>query len=212
MKNLSTGDTIAYMLQLLGQSPLLFVLFATIFVLALTVHEWAHAFVAYKLGDPTAKYAGRLTLNPAAHLDLMGTILIVLVGIGWGKPVPVNSLNFKNPRRDSALVAFAGPFSNIFTAIGIALALHFLSLNIAVSSFLYATMLFSLRLAFFNLIPVFPLDGSSVVYGFLPISLLHQWEHIQSYGIYILLFLIVTGTIGYFVFPLTEFSLRLLGF
>lgn len=200
------------MLQLLGQSPLLFILFAIIFVLALTIHEWAHALAAYKLGDPTAKYAGRLTLNPAAHLDLMGTILIVLVGIGWGKPVPVNPLNFKNPRRDSALVAFAGPFSNILTAVVIALAIRFLGLSVAVSSFLYATMLFSLRLAFFNLLPVFPLDGSSVVYGVLPVSLLYQWEQLQRYGIYILLFLIMTGTVGYFISPLTEFSLRLLGF
>ena len=200
------------MLQLLGQSPILFILFAVIFVLALTIHEWAHAYVAYKLGDSTAKYAGRLTLNPAAHLDLIGTILIVLVGIGWGKPVPVNSLNFKNPRRDSALVAFAGPFSNILTAIVIAIAIHLLNLHPAVTSFLYAIMLFSLRLAFFNLLPVFPLDGSSVVYGFLPVSLLRQWEQLQSYGIYILLFLIMTGTIGYFIFPLSEFSLVLLGF
>jgi Zn-dependent protease len=203
---------IGTMLDILFQSPLLFALFAAIFVLALSIHEWAHAYAAYKLGDPTAKYEGRLTLNPAAHLDFMGTLLIILVGVGWGKPVPVNTANFKNPRRDAAIVAFAGPLSNILTAIFLALVIHFINLSPVLDTILYSILVFSLRLAFFNLLPIAPLDGASVVFGILPVSLIYQWQQIQSYGFYILLLLIMTGTTGFFIFPLTEISLRLLGF
>jgi Zn-dependent protease len=97
-------------------------------------------------------------------------------------------------------------------AILLALIIHFLNFPTGIDTFLYATLLFSLRLAFFNLIPVAPLDGASVVFGLLPVSLVYQWQQIQSYGLYILLFLIMTGTSSYFISPLTDFSLRLLGF
>ncbi len=200
------------MLEILFSNPILFVIFALIFLLSLTVHEFAHALSADRLGDPTPRYMGRLTLNPLAHLDPLGTIMILIVRFGWGKPVAINSANFKNPRRDSAIVAFAGPLSNILIAIIFSLLVHTLHISEIIDAILSTVVVFNLSLAFFNLLPVFPLDGFNVVYGILPINLAWQWQEMQKYGIYILLILIMTGSTGFFVTPLVEFSLRLLGF
>jgi Zn-dependent protease len=199
------------MLDILFSNPILFVILALILVVTLSVHEFAHAYVADRLGDSTPRYMGRLTLNPAAHLDPIGTLLMVLVGFGWGKPVGINSANFRNPRRDAALVALAGPASNILLATVLALIIHVLHLPDFAYLLVRYVILFNLTLAFFNLLPVYPLDGFNVVYGILPVNLAWQWGDLQKYGMYILLILIVTRTTGYFIFPLVNFSLKLLG-
>ncbi|MBT5016273.1 site-2 protease family protein [Candidatus Peregrinibacteria bacterium] len=140
-------------------------------VVAITVHEFAHAWMANYLGDPTAKYHGRVTLNPLKHLDVFGTIMLFVVGLGWGKPVPVNPNNFKSVRRDSALVSFAGPASNILTAIVIALPYKYLvetGGSVVVISLLQSVFDLNLLLAIFNLLPLPPLDGSKIIGVFIP--------------------------------------------
>ncbi len=200
------------MISLLFSNPTIFFLFATIFVISLTIHEFSHAFVAYKLGDSTAKYQGRLTLNPLAHLDPVGTLMILLVRFGWGKPVPINATNFKQPRRDSALVAIAGPVSNISLAILMAILAKLLPPNVVVYGILQVVAVFNLTLAFFNLLPFYPLDGFNVVYGILPFDLAWQFKDTARYGIFVLLILMVTGSIGFFISAPIDFLLRLLGF
>jgi Zn-dependent protease len=199
------------MIGLLTQSPLLFVLLAVILVISLSFHEFSHAFVAFKLGDPTAKYQRRLTLDPRAHLDPLGVLFLVLFGFGWGKPVPFNPINLKNPRRDSALIALAGPFSNLLLATVIGLVLRFSGLGGLVGTFLYLTVFYNLILAFFNLLPFGPLDGFKIVFGFLPQNLAAQWLQMQNIGLYILLFLVITRSTSQILDPLVGFSLRLLG-
>jgi len=162
-----------------------------VIVLAITVHEFVHAWSANYLGDPTARYAGRLTLNPIAHLDLVGSIMLVLVGFGWGKPVPINPNNFQNPRLGSALTSIAGPISNL----AFALVLGFIyKLPISYGSFwstiiLYA-ILINLILMIFNLIPIPPLDGSKFFALFFP-----QLENpsLAAYGIFLLLAFVFLG-------------------
>ena len=141
-----------------------------VFLIALSFHEAAHAAAANFLGDPTAKNAGRLTLDPRAHLDPIGAIAIFLFHFGWGKPVPVNPHNFKNPRRDDALVAIAGPAANFFIAF---LATGFLtffshSLGAGVSNFFEMLLAINLLFGVFNLFPLPPLDGGAVFVGLLP--------------------------------------------
>ena len=140
-------------------------------VVAITVHEFSHAWMANYLGDPTAKYRGRISLNPIRHLDLMGTIMLFLIGLGWGKPVPVNPANLRSPKRDSALVSLAGPASNILVAIVIALPYKYLLMNSGateLTAMLRAVFDLNLLLALFNLIPIPPLDGSKIIGIFVP--------------------------------------------
>ena len=173
-------------------------------LIALTVHEFAHGLVAYRLGDPTAKMAGRLTLNPIPHIDPLGFIFLFLVHIGWAKPVPVNPYYFKSPERDMAKVAFAGPLSNILLAFIISLILRaFLLFPFSenlVLFYLYklllATYIINLILAFFNLIPIPPLDGSKIVTLFLPYEWKLRYREIEPYGFYLLAGLIF---ISYFL-------------
>ncbi|MBU1446092.1 site-2 protease family protein [Patescibacteria group bacterium] len=139
-------------------------------VVAISIHEAAHALVAYKLGDDTAKYHGRLTLNPAAHLDPLGTIMLFLAGFGWGKPVPVNSNNFKNPVEGSALTAFAGPLSNFATALICSIPLKYFPqiLPYQIYQFLLLLLDLSIILGIFNMLPFPPLDGSKIFAVFIP--------------------------------------------
>ncbi len=169
-----------------------FVFIFGILVFCLTVHEFAHALVAFKLGDPTAKSMGRLTLNPLAHLDPLGTLLLVLAGFGWGKPVPFNPNYFSNPRRDSALVSLAGPATNFLFAVIFSFSHRFLGFGV-IASVLETLVYLNLILCFFNLIPVHPLDGFKVVWGILPYQLSTQWMDLAPYGIYLLLILIFTN-------------------
>lgn len=149
-----------------------------VLIIALTFHEYSHAFVAYKLGDDTAKSRGRLTLNPLKHLDPLGTIMMLVARIGWAKPVPVNQMNFKDPKQDMVKVGIAGPLSNLtlafITAFPIQVMIQYYAtrpLTKVAEIFLTFIVLFftvNLYLAVFNLIPIPPLDGSRIFYGLLP--------------------------------------------
>ncbi len=192
----------------IGYKILMF-LVATIALLpALTFHEWAHGFAAYKLGDSTAKADGRLSLNPLDHLDPLGSILLLLLGFGWAKPVPVMTRNFKKPRRDFAIVSFAGPFSNFVLGF-VSAFLFVLSQNIcAVNGFTSVTaqaitmifqfsMLYNIGLGAFNLIPLPPLDGSNILMCMLPHKLAAKYSRIRYYTRYIFLGLILLSYLPY---------------
>jgi len=153
---------------------------------------------AYRLGDPTAKDAGRLTLNPLAHLDLVGTIALFIVHIGWAKPVPVNPYYFQNPRRDMVKVAIAGPGSNIILALISGIILHNLIGSVITPYSVFHKMMsfmvfINVALAIFNMIPIPPLDGSKVVAGMIPIQHLDKWEAFERKGGFILIGLILLG-------------------
>lgn len=164
---------------------------------AVTVHEYAHAYVADRLGDPTPRAAGRLTLNPLAHLDLVGTLLILLVGFGWAKPVPITPTNFRNWRRDTVIVAAAGPLANVtlLFALGIPFKLGLLHAYAieagAISAVLLTMMRINAMLAVFNLIPIPPLDGSKILLGVLPPEQAVGYARVQMYGPFLLLFLLM---------------------
>ena len=199
------------MIQLLFQNPQIFVLVATALIVSISIHEFSHAFAAKFLGDPTAKNMGRLTINPKAHLDPMGTVFLLLVGFGWGKPVPFNPMNLKNPKRDSALISLAGPLSNLILATTLSLILRFVPVGDLIATFLYTAILYNLMLGFFNLIPLGPLDGNKIMFGILPNRLAVQWVDFQRYGIYILMFLVLFNLIGKILGPLVDISMKILG-
>ncbi|MDO8649406.1 MAG: site-2 protease family protein [Candidatus Peregrinibacteria bacterium] len=187
-------------------------------LLALSVHEWAHGFMAYQLGDPTAKYAGRLTLNPLAHLDMLGTILFVTVGFGWGKPVPVDPRYFQHPKRDTALTALAGPLSNLILACiafailvalshgpvdGFAESLLSQPKSGAVSiqflrQFAGSSLFLNLGLMAFNLLPIAPLDGSKIIHPFVPLQWDDQYDELMRRGPMILLVLLLAERLVHF--------------
>jgi Zn-dependent protease len=179
------------MLSYLFSSPLVFFLSLIGLVSALTIHEYAHAFVADRLGDPTPRANKRLTLNPLAHLDPIGTITLFIVGFGWGKPVPIDPFNLRSPRQDTALISLAGPLSNLILAV----TLSFLVKTFLSPIFLLLltpTIIINISLAIFNLLPIHPLDGAKILSGLLPRDLAFEWESITSrYGTLILLILIL---------------------
>jgi len=190
---------------------------------AITVHEVAHGFVAWRLGDPTAKSQGRLTLNPIKHLDPIGTLVFFITQmIGWAKPVPVNPLYFKNPKRDMIWVALAGPVSNIIVAIiSAVLVKSFIgplssisaSFSYVIKPLLYMAFIsiqVNIGLAIFNLLPIPPLDGSKVLAGFLPNSMMHYYHMFERYGFIVLILLIFTGLTDRIIVPLINFANRLL--
>ncbi len=172
------------------------VLLALPILWAITVHEYAHAWMADRLGDPTARLAGRLTLNPLKHLDPIGTLLFFIVRIGWAKPVPVQPLSFRHPRRDMALVAIAGPVSNVLSAFFFGFLARLLPLGGPWHLLLVYFVYINLVLAFFNLIPLFPLDGWTVLKFFLP----HEpWVYTleRSGPILLLLLLVMPAFVGF---------------
>ena len=150
---------------------------------AITIHEFSHAYAADRLGDPTPRAMGRLTLNPLAHLDPIGTLMIFIAHFGWGKPVPIDPYNFANPRRDEIVVALAGPISNIIlgSTIGI------ISLTTGYfNEILYIIAIVNFSLAVFNLIPIPPLDGSKVFLNLMPVEKAYEWEKaFERYGFFI---------------------------
>jgi Zn-dependent protease len=152
-------------------------------LLAITIHEFSHAYAADRLGDPTPRAMGRLTLNPLAHLDPIGTLMIFIAHFGWGKPVPIDPYNFANPRRDEIVVALAGPISNIIlgSTIGI------ISLTTGYfNEILYIIAIVNFSLAVFNLIPIPPLDGSKVFLNLMPVEKAYEWEKaFERYGFFI---------------------------
>jgi len=180
------------MLDSLFTSPFLFLVYALSLLIAITFHEFAHALAADRLGDPTPKLAGRLTLNPLAHLDPLGTLALLLVGFGWGRPVPVDTYNLRSPRRDNALISFAGPASNLTLALLLAVIMHFFPLPLLLNSFFAILISLNLVLAVFNLVPVYPLDGEKILAGLLPADLASEYAQIMHrYGTLILVFLLL---------------------
>ena len=196
-----------------------FALLAPPLLLSLTMHELAHGLVAYRLGDPTAKQLGRLTLNPLKHLDLLGTIAFFIMKIGWAKPVPVNASYFKNPRRDMMWVALAGAGANFLLAVasGILARLVVNAINIIPSFFLIplaqmiaASVWINVMLGFFNLLPIPPLDGAKVLEGLLPSGFAVNFRRLESFGFIILLVLFYTGIIPRLLMPLINFANNLI--
>lgn len=192
-------------------------------LMAVTFHEVAHGLVAYRLGDPTAKNAGRLTLNPLAHLDLIGTLVFLITRmIGWAKPVPVNPLYFKNPRKGMLWVALAGPATNIVLAIFFSLLLRgLLKLHLPMGSVLGATVeplvlmaeigvFLNIGLAVFNVIPLPPLDGGRIMVGLLPEKQAISYAKLEPYGFIILILFVFSGAVDYVVFPIIKIIAALL--
>lgn len=170
-------------------------------IICITLHELAHGLMAYRLGDDTAKKAGRLTLNPLASLDITGLLAMVVVGFGWAKPVPVDMGKFENPKRGMALTALAGPMMNFIIA-AVFLFLYGITFPAlrdggavpqALSQMIGQTAYLSLALGIFNLIPVSPLDGSKIFFSFLPDETYYKLMRIERYGMIILIVLAVTG-------------------
>ncbi|MCL1851493.1 MAG: site-2 protease family protein [Peptococcaceae bacterium] len=174
---------------------------AFIVLVALPIHELSHALIAYKLGDPTAKSQRRLTLNPLSHLDPVGSLLILLFGFGWAKPVPINMNNFRNPKRDMAISALAGPASNVIVSF-IVLSIFVLTAKLglvninAVSTFFFFAIMINLWLAAFNLIPLPPLDGSHVLKAFLSTRTYYKISKYEQYSFLIVILLLVTGILS----------------
>ncbi|MCD6096829.1 site-2 protease family protein [bacterium] len=182
-------------LSLFIQSPIIFFIFILSILFALSVHEYGHAFAAYVLGDPTAKNMGRLTLNPLAHIDLFGFLFFLLVGFGWGKPVPFNPFNLRNKKYGPAIVALAGPLFNLFSIIifGLIFVLvknYFFS-NSLLILFLSWLVIINAVLMVFNLIPIPPLDGSKILYAVLPKNREDIVYKMERNGPFILLGLLV---------------------
>jgi Zn-dependent protease len=175
---------------------------------ALTIHEFCHGWVADKLGDHTARWAGRLTLNPLAHLDPWGTLMLIFTPIGWAKPVPVDARNLQNPRQDMIWISLAGPGANMLTGLVCGLIIRYLNitnLNAPVASFtgilvstIFYLLIISIALAIFNLLPIPPLDGSKILMGILPLEWAYKFSQIERYGFYILIGLIGAGYLFHF--------------
>ena len=213
---LGGGDMTGFFISLLLTLPIV--------LLSLSLHETAHGYVAWRLGDPTAKSLGRLTLNPVKHLDPLGFLSMVLTGFGWANPVPVNSRYFKKPRRDIALVAAAGPVSNLLLATVFLLLLRFLGFGYLATltpknelqfNLLYFTLLFlyygvymNITLAVFNLLPVPPLDGSRILYRLLPPRLYYKFMQHERVIVLVVLALLLLGPLSSLINYLTTLIMR----
>ncbi len=213
------------MLGTLFNDPLSFVFWAVGLVVAITIHEFAHAYAADRLGDPTPGLQGRISLNPLKHLDPLGTVMMLIVGFGWGKPVIFDPYNLRNPKRDSAIISFAGPLSNLILAVICSVILHInASLNLTNSAtplviqvfvtLVHQLMFTNVVLAIFNLVPVHPLDGFKIVGGFLSDEQSRQWYELERYGFIFLMFLLLpiggTSPMTRLISPVIQFLLSLL--
>jgi len=190
-------------------------------LLALSFHEYAHAYIANKFGDDTAKQSGRLTLNPLAHLDPLGTIMIFLVHFGWAKPVPVNPNRLRNPKKDMLWISAAGPLANMILALISGILLRFIfaiggapNQHSIIGLLTYAVLMslqINLALAIFNILPIAPLDGSKILFGLLPVKHEGKVYFLERYGPFILLGLIIFGRVtdvpilGGLIWPFVEF-------
>ena len=187
---------------------------------ALTFHEFAHGFVAYRLGDPTAKDAGRLTMNPLKHLDPLGTIAFFFIKFGWAKPIPVNPNYFKNPRKDMLWVALAGPVTNLMVAIASAILTKGLwmlanilpystaseAILVPLNSMLIASVWINLVLCIFNFLPIPPLDGSRILMGLLSDNLARSYMRVERFGFVIILVLAFSGLLSKAIVPIISFA------
>jgi len=189
------------------------------FLFALTVHEFAHGYVAHRLGDPTAARLGRLTLNPLKHLDPLGVLAFFLIKIGWAKPVPVDPRYFQNPRRDMLWVSLAGPGVNLALAVVSALFAKLIALLSAglptallmpLLQMTVASIWINIMLGVFNLVPIPPLDGSKILQGLLPQGMAEAFSRLEPYGFIILLALFYTGILPRFIIPIISFAQALI--
>lgn len=181
-------------------------------IIAIVVHEYAHARVAVAMGDFTPKATGRLTLNPMAHLDPIGLLMLLLCQFGWAKPVMVNPLNFKNYKRGELLVALAGPAVNLITAFLALLILQILAtvgveMTTGVRMVFSLIILYNINFAIFNMIPIPPLDGSKVLMSFLPSNLQYKLMSLERYSFIILIFIMMTPILRYILIPLQKLIL-----
>jgi Zn-dependent protease len=211
-------------MSFMNDSILQFIILAPPLLLALTFHEFAHGYVAFRLGDPTAQREGRLTLNPLKHLDPLGTIAFFIFHFGWAKPVPVNPAYFKNPQKDMLWVALAGPLTNLSLALISALmtktvwllakTIPYSALGEAVllplNSTLIASVWINLVLGIFNFLPIPPLDGSRILAGLLPPDLARSYASIERYGFILIIILALTGVLSKLIMPLIDFANSLL--
>lgn len=201
-----------------------FITLAPPLLLALTFHEFAHGYVAHRLGDPTAKLAGRLTLNPLKHLDPIGTLAFFLIKIGWAKPVPVNPRFFAHPKTDMLWVALAGPLTNLALAVVSALlakSIWFLApllpptplvagIIVPVNTMLIASVWINLLLCIFNFLPFPPLDGSRILVGVLPDRFAQSYMQFEKYGFILVLILAFSGALSKIILPVIRFANNLL--
>ena len=183
-------------------------------VIAMTIHEYSHARVAYALGDYTPRLQGRLTLNPVAHVDPIGLLMLFIVHFGWAKPVQINPMNFSNPRRDDILVSLAGPASNLITAF-IALIILVLMAKIdfpfteGVLMVFKLIIIYNINFAIFNMLPIPPLDGSHILRNLLPYELARRFEELERYSFVFLIIIIATPILSYVFIPLQRFILSI---
>jgi Zn-dependent protease len=208
------------MIDLLFSDPISFFIWILALLTAITIHEFAHAWTATRLGDPTPRIQGRLTLNPLAHLDPIGTLMLILVRFGWGKPVQFDPFNLANPKRDAAIISLAGPFSNLSLALILAIIFKFISTPfspLALFSNLIPPFIFlNVVLAIFNLIPIHPLDGGKILVGILPRKNAGEIDlFLERYGIFILFLLIFplwggVSPIFHLLSPIINFLLNIL--
>ena len=203
------------MIDTLISSPLSFLISLLAIGAAITIHEFAHALAADRLGDPTPRLQGRLTLNPLAHLDPLGTLMLVLFRFGWGKPVQFDQFNLRNPRRDAMLISIAGPVSNLLTAVLATILLRLLPSNLLAFLIFQPFIVISVVLAVFNFVPIHPLDGGKILSGILPLSLAREWEQIQTqFGTILLIMMVLpwggTAPIFYLTGPVVQFIINLL--
>jgi Zn-dependent protease len=190
-----------------AMSPASLIIYIVGLLIAFSVHECAHAWVAYQMGDPTAKNMGRLTLDPRAHLDPVGAAMVLVAGFGWAKPVPVNPYNLRGDRRTSmALVSVSGPLSNLLLAILFAVPLRLGLIPLtpgtnfipSLAELVVGIISLNIVLMIFNLLPIAPLDGFAVALALLPYPWARELERLEPYGMMILFLLIVLGSIGRF--------------
>lgn len=205
------------MLDLLMSNPLAFFISAAGLVIAITIHEFAHAFVADRLGDPTPRVQGRVTLNPLAHLDPLGTLTLFLIGFGWGKPVEFDPYNLRHRTRDSALIALAGPASNMILAVILAILITFVFPSVPLIQLaLVRALLINLSLAVFNLVPIAPLDGEKILYALLPrLTAIEYRQFMRQYGTIVLLVMILPifggdSPVSHLISPVINFLASLL--